>query len=50
MKDILDLLHTGEFLDTKSFYIEFAKGSHELPTTFSQLKNKIKRIWRLRKL
>lgn len=46
IKQILDLLMSDEWHGTKSEAIEIAKGKNQLPKTFKQLKNKIKRKYR----
>ena len=45
---IIDLLHSNDFYNV-SENVEIAKGKHELVTNFSDAKEKIKRIWLLKK-
>jgi hypothetical protein len=45
IKNIIDLLVTSEHYNV-SERVEFAKGKHEIPTTWKQGWNKIKRNWK----
>lgn len=44
MKEFIDLLHSDNFYNV-SDRIEILKGKHELVTSFSEGKEKIKRVW-----
>ena len=45
---IIDLLHTNDFYNV-SKTVEIAKGKHELVTNFKDAKEKLKRVWLLKK-
>lgn len=46
---ILNLLHSENWIGTKSEVIEIAKGKYELATNIKTAKRKIKRQWQSRK-
>lgn len=46
--DIIDILHSNEFYNV-SKEVELAKGKKEYISSFRDMKNKIKRQWRLKK-
>jgi hypothetical protein len=48
IKDIIDLLNTSKHYGV-SERVEIAKGKYEMPTTWKQCWNKIKRLWLTRK-
>ena len=48
IKLIIELLQSDEWINTKSEWIEIAKGKNELATDWKTAKNKVKR-WRLKK-
>lgn len=44
MKELLDLLHSNEFLGVSNT-VDIAKGKHELVTNWHDAKIKLKRLW-----
>lgn len=49
IKDIIDLLNTGNYYG-QSEYIDIAKGKYELPNTWKDTFENIKRrLWQIRK-
>ena len=48
IKQILDIIHNNDLYGV-SESVEIAKGKYEKVYTFREAKEKIKRIWRLRK-
>jgi hypothetical protein len=46
---IIELLQSDEWINTKSEWIEIAKGKNELATDLKTAKRKLKRLWQLKK-
>lgn len=46
---ILDLLRSNDWINTKSEWIDLAKGKNELATDWKTAKKKISRQWQSRK-
>lgn len=44
MKELLDLLHSNEFLGLSNT-VDIAKGKYELVTNWHDAKSKLKRLW-----
>jgi hypothetical protein len=49
IKLILELLRSDDWTETKSDWIELAKGKNELATDWKTAKKKIRRQWQSRK-